>query len=224
MLTNNCKILNKSFVVSLATLLVTLCLTVAISMRGKPSVVETNLENIPMEISGMHGVDDSFSESVNEMLNADINVYRHYSAKNISQMDLYIGYYGTAKGGRTRQHDPLICMPSQGWTLSESHEIKLKSKDYPDGVSVNYLLSTKDDLSLTTIYWYQSAGSKVLATGIKQNIQRFLGLVTHNKNDGAFVRITTLCGTEEAKAAMYRAMSFSEEIMDILPNYWPVER
>jgi EpsI family protein len=223
MLTNNCKISNKSFVVSLATLLVTLCLTVAISMRGKPSVVETNLEKLPMEINGLQGVDDSFPESVYKELNADVNVYRHYRSNDGGQVDLYIGYYGTTKGGRT-YHEPLLCMPSQGWMLIDSHEIKLKTKDYPDGVSVSYLLATKDNLCMTTIYWYQSAGSKVLSNGIELNIQRFLGLLIHNRSDGAFVRVTLLSDRDKVGSSETTSKAFAENLLNILANYWPKER
>ncbi len=158
-----------------------------ISTRGKPKVVETNLEKLPMEISGMQGVDDSFPESIYRDLNADMNVYRHYRSRDGGQVDLYIGYYGTAKGGRTL-HNPIGCLSSQGWGLQESREIKLKCGNYPDGVPVNYLLSTKGDSSITMIYWYQSAGTKVLSNGIRQNIQRFKDMIFRNRNDGALSR------------------------------------
>lgn len=203
--------------------LVTLCLTVAISFRGKPAVVETNLEKLPLEISGMQGVDDSFSESVYKELNADKNVYRHYRSRDGKQLDLYIGYYGTAKGGRTG-HNPIGCLPSQGWGLQESREIKLKSGYYPDGVPVNYLLSVKGDSCMTTINWYQSDGTKVFSNGIRQNIHRFLGMIFRNRNDGAFVRITVLSDKDDSSAAKAVATYFSERILNLLPNYWPVEK
>ena len=222
MLTND-NTLNKTYVIPLATLLVTLFLTVAISMRGKPAVVETNLEKLPMVISGMQGVDDFFSESVYRELNADITVYRHYRSSDGGQADLYIGYYGTAKGGRTA-HNPIGCLPGQGWGLQESREIKLKCGYYPDGVPVNYLLSTKGDSSITTIYWYQSAGTKVLSNGIRQNIRRFQDMIFRNRNDGAFVRVTLIADKKDAGTAKIRAESFSEQILNVLPNYWPIEK
>lgn len=222
-MTINVKISNTPFVISLVVLIVTLSITVAITMRGKPAVVATNLENLPKEINGMQGIDDSFPESVYKELNADKHVYRHYCSGDGRRVDLYIGYYGTAKGGRTG-HNPIGCLPGQGWGLLESQDIALKSNYYPDGVPVNYLLSTKGDLCITTIYWYQTDLTKVLSNGIKQNIQRFLGMVFHNRNDGAFVRITLLSDREDAESAKTIATSFSEQILNILPNYWPIEK
>ena len=222
-MTINSKISNRSFVIAMSVLVLTLVLIIAISARGKPAVVQTNLEKLPMEISGMQGVDDTFSESVCKELNADMYVYRHYRSQDGKQLDLYIGYYGTAKGGRTG-HNPIGCLPSQGWGLQESREIILKSGYYPDGVPVNYLFSTNGDSSITTIYWYQSAGTNVLSNGIRQNIQRFQDMIFRNRNDGAFVRITFLADKKDGGAAKKRAELFSEQILNILPNYWPIEK
>jgi EpsI family protein len=223
MVMNSFKISSRTFLIAVSVLALTLVLTLLISTRGLPRVGETNLEKLPMEINGMQGVDDSFPESVYNVLNADKNVYRHYRSPDGRQVDLYIGYYGTAKGGRTA-HNPIGCLPSQGWGLQESREIRLKCAYYPDGVPVNYLLSTKGDSSITTIYWYQSTGTKVLSNGIIQNIQRFKDKVFRNRNDGAFVRVTLLSDRDDAGTARAFAATFSERILDLLPSYWPVEK
>jgi EpsI family protein len=214
---------NKSYFISMALLIVTLLLTVTISMRGKPVVIESNLEKLPMEINGMQGIDDSYPEPVYKELNADKNIYRHYRSIDGNQVDLYIGYYGTARGGRTG-HAPIACLPSQGWGLTDSREITLKSRHYPDGVPVRFLLATKGDTTLTMVYWYQAAGKKVLSNGISQNIESFLGMVFRNRNDGAYVQITLLSDKEDTEDAKAKAKSFSEQILNLLPNYWPVEK
>jgi hypothetical protein len=102
--------------------------------------------------------------------------------------------------------------------------VMLNSANYPDGVPVNYLLSVEGDSCMTMIHWYQSAGTKVLSNGIRQNIQRFQDMIFRNRNDGAFVRITLLADKKDAGAAKKRAELFSEQILNLLPNYWPVEK
>ncbi len=217
------KMSNRSFVISLASLTLTLVLVVAISTRGTPVVVEMNLDKLPMEINGLQGSEDSFPESVYQALNADKHIFRHYRGQNGEQVDLYIGYYGTAKGGRTA-HNPIGCLPGQGWGLLETREILLKPSYYPDGVPVNYLLSSKGDTVITTIHWYQSAGTKVISNGIRHNVQRFFGMILHNRNDGAFVRVTILSGRENAETARKMAESFSLQVLNLLPRFWPVEK
>ena len=214
---------NRSFSISLVILLLTIGLVFAISRRGEPVVVKTNLENIPMEIAGFKGTEDFFSESVYKELNADSHVYRHYRAEEGRQVDLYIGYYGTAKGGRTG-HNPYGCLPGSGWGINEAKKEILKTKYYPDGVAVNHILARRGDNYGILFHWYQTAGSKVLATGIQQNVQRFIGRVFYNRDDGAFVEVSVFTkenGIEEARALV---RSFSEKVLDLLPNYWPIEQ
>ena len=223
MVMNNLKISNRAFLVSLTILSLTLLLTIAISTRGEPVVVHTNLEKLPREIIGMQGIDDSFSQSVYQALNADMHLYRHYMSKDGRQVDLYIGYYGTTKGGRST-HTPIGCLPGQGWGLLESKEITLKPSYHPEGVPVNCLISSKGDTIMTTIHWYQTAGTKVISNGVRHNIQRFLGMILRNRNDGAFVRITVESDRDSAGGARRLAEAFSLRILNLLPKYWPEER
>jgi hypothetical protein len=107
----------KAFFISFVILLAAITSIFLISRRGEPVVVKTNLENLPMEIAGYKATDVFFSKAVYDELNADKHVYRHYRSSDGQQVDLYIGYYGTAKGGRTG-HNPYACLPSSGWESS----------------------------------------------------------------------------------------------------------
>lgn len=214
---------NKAFISALAILLLTLGITGAIAKRGVPSVVATNLEKLPMEIMGMRGTEDSFDEAIYQELNADRHVYRHFRDEEGRQVSLYIGYYGTAKGGRT-PHNPYACLPAAGWGITKTNMVQLKPNYYPDGVKVNYILAQKGDLYETVLHWYQASGDKVLASGLQQNIQRLISRVTRNRNDGAFVRVSIFSQEEDVSAALGLAGTFAENILDLLPGYWPVEQ
>ena len=54
------------------------------------------------------------------------------------------------------------------------------------------MLAKKGDNYNVVLHWYQAGGDKVLASGIQQNLQRFIGLIRDNRNDGAFVRISMI--------------------------------
>ena len=216
---------NKSFTISIIILLSTITGVFLISRRGDPVVVATNLENLPMDIAGYKATEDFVTDSVYKELNADKYVYRHYLSSDGKQVDLYIDYYGAAKGGRTG-HNSYSCLPGAGWGIIDSHKIRLKVKagNYSDGVDINYILSRKGELYETVLHWYQSAGNKVLATGIQQNIQRFIGRLFHNRDDGAFVRVSVFLNEGEIEEAESLAKSFAQEILNLLPKYWPVEQ
>jgi len=214
---------NKSFLISLIIFLLSIGMVAFIANRGESVVVKTNLENLPMEIAGFKATEDFFPDSVYKELNADRHVYRHYQNADGEKVDLYIGYYGTAKGGRTG-HNPYACLPGAGWGIVDSKQVKLKAKYYPEPVPVNYVLARKGETYESVLHWYQSAGNKVLSNGIQQNIQRFLGRIFYNLNDGAFVRISIISELKGIEEANSLAKTFSEKILDLLPAYWPVEK
>jgi EpsI family protein len=214
---------NKIYALCLVLLLLAAGAISAVFVRSVPTVVQTNLENIPMEILGYSAKDDSFSDAVYKELNADKHVYRHYMAKNGDMVDLYIGYYGTAKGGRT-PHNPYACLPGSGAAIIDTNVVYLKQAATGKSVPINYILSSKDEASTVMLHWYQTAGTTVVSTGLKQNIERFKGKILHNRNDGAFVRITSYSVVKDIKAPRQRAEKFAETVLNLLPGYWPVER
>jgi EpsI family protein len=164
---------------------------------------------------------DNFDQAVYDELNADKHIYRHYTKHGDIQIDLYIGYYGTAKGGRT-PHNPYACFPGAGWAVLESREIAV---DFgKPTVKLNYMLSKKESYYSVVFHWYQSAGNKVFAGGFEQNLQRFIGLIRDNRNDGAFVRISAVVKESYIDDAFSRTNQFAVEILRLIPSYWPVEK
>lgn len=214
---------NKPFITAAFILITTFIAVLAIDSREPPVVVSTNLENLPMEISGFTATNDSFSQAVYDELNADLHVYRHYRSPEGKQVDLYVGYYGTAKGGRT-PHNPYACFPSAGWAIVAEHTVLLQPKGYDRNVGIKFLHVRKAGVHNIVLHWYQSAGDKVLATGLQQNIQRFMSRILHNRNDGAFVRISAIETEGNTDQAFEMVKAFSEEILALLPLYWPMEK
>lgn len=213
----------KSFLYIVLLLLASLVAVVLISLRPKPVVVQTNLENLPMTIAGYTAVEDSFSESIYKELNADKHIYRHYKDQNGNQIDLYIGYYGTAKGGRTG-HNPYACLPGGGSAIVETDKIYISQITTGNPVSINYILSRKNEINTIMFHWYQTAGKTVVSSGLRQNIERFKGRVLHNRNDGAFVQLTASTADGDLIKNKHKVEKFAEKILNLLPIYWPNER
>jgi hypothetical protein len=51
-----------------------------------------------------------------------------------------------------------------------------------------------------------------------------MGRVLQNRNDGAFVRVSAQTDQEGINETKKRVETFAERIIDLLPNYWPVEQ
>jgi EpsI family protein len=214
---------NKFYAICLVMILLAAGAVSAVFARAVPVVEKTNLENIPMEILGYSAKEDSFSDAVYKELNADKHVYRHYKAKNGDIVDLYIGYYGTAKGGRT-PHNPYACLPGSGAAIVDTQVLHLKQDATGKDVPINYILAKKDDASTVMLHWYQTAGTKVVSSGLTQNIERFKGRILHNRNDGAFVRITAYAASGDIEIPKQKAEQFAQVVLNLLPGYWPVEK
>lgn len=102
--------------------------------------------------------------------------------------------------------------------------MRLTSRNYENGVDVNYILARKGDTYFTALHWYQSAGNKVLANGIQQNIHRFVDRLLNNRNDGAFVRVSLFSAEGEIHESKSLGVTFATETMNLLPDYWPEEK
>ncbi|MDZ7833615.1 MAG: EpsI family protein [Desulfobacterales bacterium] len=214
---------NKTFITTTLVFLLTLLAVAAIASRKTPVVVQTNLENIPMQIGGYTATDDTFPQSVYDELNADKHVYRHYKSPDSRVIDLYIGYYGTAKGGRTG-HNPYACLPGAGWGIVTDKNVRLYA-GYKDAYEeVNYTITRKGDLYNVMLHWYHSGGTKVLDSGLEQNIQRFVSRVTKNRNDGAFIQISMQVQKNQIEPAFSDVQAFAEKVLTMLPRYWPIEQ
>jgi EpsI family protein len=214
---------NKTYGICLVTLFATLMIVGLLSIRPKPVIARTNLEYLPREIAEYKGVDDTFPEAVNRELNADKQLYRHYRSGDGSQIDLYIGYYGTAKGGRTG-HNPYACLPGAGWAIVDSRKIGIRQPNKTSDTELNYVQARRDGVNTVMVHWYQAAGATVLSTGMQQNIERFWGRLIRNRNDGAVIQITTQVPDECVDDARRRAQNFAELVLQLLPGYWPVEK
>jgi len=208
---------------SLLILLFALSAVSLIFFRPVPVVVSTNLERLPMEIGGYTATEDSFSEGVYRELNADKHVYRHYQSQNGDRVDLYIGYYGTAKGGRTG-HNPYACLPGGGSAIVDTGKVQIRRGTAVETVPVNYIQARKDERNTIMLHWYQTAGRTVVSTGLRQNIERFAGRILHNRNDGAFVQITASASDADVTKTRQKVEEFAALVLDQLPRYWPVEQ
>lgn len=214
---------NKTFTFSLVMLLVSFCAVGVINSRPVPLVVQTNLEQLPLVIAGYSATEDSFPDSVYRELNADKHVYRHYRDQSGNQMDLYIGYYGTAKGGRTG-HNPSGCLPGAGWAIVDSRKVGIRNPSQSSDVDVNSVHARRNGVNTVMVHWYQTAGTTVMSTGIQQNIERLWGRLLRNRNDGAFVQITSQVPDEMVAEAGTKVWNFAENVIQLLPKYWPVEQ
>lgn len=214
----------KIFVVSCLCMIATFALIQSIHSGSDVEVVEKNLDKLPYKIANYMGIDMQMDDPVVKELNTDIYIFRQYINDKGERITLYIGYYGTKKGGRT-EHSPGGCYPGSGWAILDETqvEVPVALNGNKKIIPLNALQVKKGVIKECVFYWYQSNGDKVLSSGIDQNLHRFKSKILHNRNDGAFIRVSASV-TQSLSYTKNRLESFVKEIYPLIVKYWPEER
>ena len=192
----------------------------ALSRRVDFRVVERNLSSLPMELERWRGEDRRFDAEVYQVLQTDDDLLRLYSGDAGAHW-LYIGYYGTKKGGRTG-HLPEYCYPGTGWTLESQGKAWVPVDGGPPA-RVNHLVFRKRNVRSSVLYWTQSGPDRVSDSGWKMNFARVARRLRDFRDDGAFVRITSPV-TGSLDEVLARQTDFAAAVLRELPAAWPRER
>ena len=192
-----------------------------VAVRPALVVTETRLERLPLQIGSLTGTEMHFEESVYAVLNADANLLRIYRSPVNEAITLYIGYYGTAKGGRA-SHLPQYCYTGQGWSIEKWDFVSLDSLS-AGRHRINRMIVKKGVERQLVYFWFQSEAT-VMATGWDQNWYKFHHRLLYNRNDGAFVRVSMNLPPGEEQQIELKARLFSQAVMMLVPTFWPEER
>ncbi len=247
------------FLISVVLLVIAGAVAFPIAWGSDVVVARVNLDHLPRQILGFEGRDDRFDESVYRVLNADYHLLREYRGGAHPAVWLYIGYYGTAKGGRP-SHVPQACYTGQGFSIVEWTKIALPSgvvgpalsgvegrtlstaeravlspepsRPVPSRVEgrarpepsrrVNKMHVKRGNEHQLVLFWHQSRDT-VLADGIEQNLHRLKNRLLYNRDDGAFVRLSTIMSPDNEAEALELLQNFAVELLRLLPANWPEE-
>lgn len=184
-------------------------------------VTEMRLDRIPLEMGPLTGEDLRFEQSVYQELNADGNVFRNYLTRDGQIANVYIGYYGTAKGGRA-SHVPQYCYTGQGWAIEKWDLTSLDAS--PRGPRpINRLIVNRGAERMLVYFWFQTE-SVVMATGVDLNVNKFLGRLFHNRSDGALVRVSMRIPAGQDQETEDTTKGFSHMLIPLISKFWPVEQ
>ena len=210
-----------AFSLSIVLLGLTLLSVLSIALRPPLKVTDVRLDQIPLQVESLAGTEMHFEDSVYAVLNADGNVLRNYVGPDGNGINLYIGYYGTSKGGRA-EHLPQYCFTGQGWSIEKWDFVAF---DLPGAgtARVNRMIVKKGDQRQLVYFWFQSEAT-VMATGWEQNWYKFRHRLRHDRNDGTLVRVALDLQAGQEIEAEERAKRFSRIVMPLVARFWPIER
>lgn len=193
---------------------------VAWSLQFQPELIvdASALPTLPTRIDLYRGRELPLESVVESELRADFNLQRAYQWGG-SIVWLYIGYYGTTRGGRP-EHTPRGCYTGAGWGIEAARTLQAE----PDGqLRVNEYLVEREGQRRLVHFWYRSANRTGMLGGWDQNIDRFLGRLRHGRADGALIRISTPLIGEDEVTARSRLLAFARVLDPLVAERWPTE-
>lgn len=181
-----------------------------------PSIKKQPLSLALSEIDGWHASGNiALQKKVIATLQLDDFLFRNYKKDNRS-VGLYIGYYLTS-GKVGAAHDPLVCLPGQGWHVTQRGKGKLKI----DGdLTISYAKTVVEregerDLYL---YWFQTYDQAVAGT-FAQKIVSLSNKLKGGGEDNAFVRLNCSLNESTQKECMQILTGFIQDFYPIFLNY-----
>jgi len=185
-----------------------------------------SIHEIPLTLDQWQGQEIPLSEGVEAMLRADSQIQRVYTTTTSTSDEglvwLYVGYYGTERGGRP-EHTPWACYPSAGWVILSAIETcpgGHSSEASPD--RLNELVVELHGKRRLVHFWYQTYRTKRIATEMGLTIDHVLGrLSTSGRADGALVRLSTPIDRRGLESARDRLRNFAAALEPQLRENWP---
>lgn len=190
-----------------------------LSERVELEVDPSPLADLPAKIGPWQSMDIPMEPAVESELRADFNLQRVYGTRTQDPVVLYVGYYGTRRGGRP-EHTPQGCYTGAGWGIESTRTLSI-GQDGP--LRANEYLVERDGEQQLVVFWYRSFRRTGILGGLDQNLDRLVGLMRDGRADGALVRISTLVHGDDVVGARSRLQSFASVIDPLLGLHWPVE-
>jgi EpsI family protein len=194
-----------------------------LQMRPTLVVDPAPLASQPRQVGMWRSVDLPLDTAVESILRADFNLQRAYAPVREaaeSPVWLYLGYYGTQRGGRP-EHTPRGCYTGAGWDIAAARVVG--AEDGSDRRLNEYVVARHGEQQLVH-FWYRSARSTGLVGGFDQRLDQILGRLETGRADGALVRLSTVLGPGGESEARARLLALGRELDRQLAEYWPVER
>lgn len=187
-----------------------------LTLRSVDEADPSRFASLPETLNGWRSIDLEIDESVSDMLAADHNVQRAYLHPHRYVVYVYVGYYGTRRGG-TPEHTPDVCYPAQGWTIVEATD---RSIGGAEGFDVREFLVEKDGERRLVHYWYRTSLRTGMTSIPRLRLAHFWGRLTRNRGDGALVRLSTPVEHGDIEGARARLQGLDLALEDALEDVW----
>ncbi len=188
--------------------------------RGETVVERRPLSDLSANLGDWRqkGGEIRFGEATESVLRVTDYTMREYLAPDGRQANIYVGYYASQRSGAT-YHSPQNCLPGAGWVMKEPELIEVPLGDGRSFKANRYIIENGVYREVM-VYWYQGRG-RTEPSEYRDKINTVWDSVTRRRSDGAFVRVMTSAGGDDAaatRAASDLAARLAEQLSAFVPE------
>lgn len=204
--------------------LVLLCATGAaglfVSTRQEITPDRRPFVTFPDTIDEWHGRASSFDPQTEHYLGLTDYILSDYARRDGRSVNLYVAYYANQRTGSS-PHSPSVCIPGNGWVITDLERTRYDSKDSTVSLPLNRVAIANGARKQLVYYWFEERGQKI-ANEYLSKLYLLRDALFENRTDGALVRLTTqiYAGETEADAAR-RLQEFTRVVVPSLVPYLP---
>jgi EpsI family protein len=186
-------------------------------LRPRLDFDTSSLANLSESFGDWQSSDIPLDESIESMLRADFNIQRAYK-DDLGQIAwLYIGYYGTERGGKP-EHRPKVCYAAHGWNIEAS-----TPRDLGDYQATEYVVEKNGERRLV-LFWFRSSRGNTTLSSRHIAWDHLLNRVQSGRADGSLIRLSTPLPSGQEVDARSRLLYFVEQLNREFETRWPAEK
>ena len=188
-------------------------------MAFQPNFSEsaTALASLPPELGGFKGEELPIESAVESMLRADFNLQRAYQHSLGDLVWLYVGYYGTKRGG-TPEHTPDVCYWANGWEVVHDETVTLPGIE---GARAREFVVEQGGHQRFVLFWYRSYRAEGIPSTPWLHWDHFAGRLSTGRADGALIRLSTPMPDRDIEVARARTRRFAAVLAPEIASRWP---
>ena len=143
-----------------------------------------------------------------------------YARRDGRSVNLYVAYYANQRTGAS-PHSPAVCIPGNGWTITDLERTHYTSNDSSVSLPLNRVIIGRGSEKQLVYYWFEERGMKI-ANEYWSKLYLLRDALFANRTDGALVRLTTPIYPDEPEAAAdKRLQDFTRVVVPNLAPYLP---
>jgi exosortase D (VPLPA-CTERM-specific) len=211
----------KPFLGGVLVLAIVATLSLAMPQRVEVVAQRKSFYDFPLKLDQWSGTAGRLDQIELDALKLDDYIIADFVGADRRPVNFYVAYYASQRKGESA-HSPRSCIPGGGWEITDLSQRKLDRVAVAgQPLRVNRVLIQKGESKQLVYYWFQQRG-RVITNEYLVKWYLFWDALTHNRTDGALVRLVTYIGPGQSIDQADKELSaFARTVSAPLEKYVP---